>query len=282
MHEYRLSCINAANAYSDLLELVIAENHLKEAVRIGEYLVSVEPDIPLWRRELVRTCNQMVRVLVDGGRYDEAAEHASRSKRLAQVLLESQEFMPSDLDFIAGAHHAMATIHESRKEWERAFEEQEAARLLQVRLLQIEPDNYLIARALGGSLDRLGRYAKMLESPQAALGYYLDAFEVRQELARLNPEPSIRLASILMSINKFTIWHISRKTESDDEAALFWLKESERLLDELCRSRKAETRWKDYQSLVHAQGVNRGIVEKRIASRLHAKREISASSERPE
>mgnify|MGYP001207586727 CR=1 FL=1 len=282
MHEYRLSCINAANAYSDLLELAIAENHLKEAVRIGEYLLSVEPDIPHWRRELVRTCNRMVRVLIDEGRYDEAEEYATRSKRLAQVLLESQEFIPGDLDYMAGAHHSMATIHAVRKEWERAFEEQEAARLLQVRLLEIEPDNYLVARSLGGSLDRLGQYASMLESPQAALAYYLDAFEVRQELARLNPEPSARQVSILASINKFTIWHISRKTEADDEAAGFWIRETEHLLGEFCRSRKAETKWKDYQSLEHALNVNRRIVEKRIASRLLAKRETSASSEQPE
>lgn len=283
MHGYKRACDRLATTYQVRGNWSEAASNHKEAIRIGEYLVSVEPNISEWRRELVRAYLDLVFTYISQGVPEEAEPWVARAKAAAQPFLETQDLAPRDIESLAYAHAAAARVHRARKEGQNAYAEFEEARLIWARITEAdeEADKADLKAACTHAicLDYLGSCAIMLEARDAALARFIEAYEIRTALARENPDSSDLIQALLSSCNKLTVWHIYANTEDDDRAAEFWMDQADQLFERFCRAGFAETRRAYYENGIKAIEDNRGIVERRKARRFAAN---SAPSRQPE
>ena len=266
-HQVLITCGRLGSVLRKEGRLDEAGTTLEEAVSAGQYLITVDPTVATWQRDLFSAYYRLVLLYLAGDRNDEgelpeeivaqAALHSDAAVALAERLVTHEPPDPTSQDILAYAHTLRGQVLLERKplggdcgDFVRALAVREA-------LCSAHPDDLSLKEKLAASHHWLGYCSKKLGRAEDALNHYRRDYEISHSLFRMQPKTTQRSLDLVKSKTNLAIGHMEFNTPESDEIARTLLMEAAESLDELRNAGKLAGRSWLYDSYM-------GEIEKQL------------------
>lgn len=228
-----LACNNVGDLYRDDGRTAQAQALFEQAMRIGEYLVLVDPSVSTWKRDLYSVHDKLARLFLKTGNAERAEAHLESAVGLVKNLAETEPQNAKWRRLLAFSYLLRGNMRFSKEQYHDAHEDYHKAVTIREELSADDPGNSALKAELATGLHWLGKCAKHLGQSERALTCWRRAHDVRRVLHNHHPNVTNHTLSLIASQTTLAEWHIERNSPEDDQTARGYLADAAALLDEL-------------------------------------------------
>jgi tetratricopeptide (TPR) repeat protein/tRNA A-37 threonylcarbamoyl transferase component Bud32 len=221
---------------------------LEEAVSAGQYLITVDPTVATWKRDLFSAHYRLARLSLEEEELEQAELHCDAALDLGERLVARESDNPTWRGILAYAYTLRGQVLLERNQPEKAHDDFQKALTIREELCSACPDDLTFRERLAASHAWLGRCSIALGRPQHVLDHYQRAHDIAQALFAMQPEVTQRAVEVIRSKTNLAVGHMQFDTPEGNEMARTLLEEACTSLDHLRDSGRLAGRLGTYDS----------------------------------
>ena len=247
-HQVVIAGLKLSRVLIDNNSLEEAQNVLKQAISIGEYLVSIDPTIAVWQRDLFAA--HYLQAEVYWTKNDTTNAHAAvdAALGLAENLMNLASESPDWLVTLAYAYTLRGRLSLEIKKPAEAIIDMKAALNIRQRLVEDDPNNYSALSQLDVSHTWVGICSRCLGDRDGAFEHYSQAHQIASALYAKQPEVLQRILDLIRTETNLGIGHCQFDTPEHDRRASELVHQAADSLEALKNSGKLTVTSDTYQN----------------------------------
>ncbi len=230
---------------------------LEKAIEIGDYVAASDPFV---LRHLWDAHNCLAELYVETGRVDDAVPHCEEAVVYVRQLLTIEPGNPQWQRFLAISHELRGRIALTQGDPSRAFPLFEQAISMYRELLPLDPLNTSLESDLAFALGLQGMCCRKLERFDDSMQHHREAHAIYKRLVETEPDVLDHAIALSRMEGRLAVWHLSQRTEADDQTASKWLKRAADRLTRLRDTGRAASHEWDITGILDAIRANQKLV----------------------
>lgn len=232
-HHVLKAGIKLSRALTDDGQLDEAESVLNEAVTHGEYLVSVDPTVAVWCRDLFGARYDLATLRLVSKDIDGARAACDAAMNLAQMLVERNPDDHTWQSILAYGHVLRGRVALEAGRPVEGMVDFRSALDVRERLSESDPDDLGRRTQVEHSHYWVGLSARLAGDVSTALIHYRRALEISEALLVIQPDVTQRAIDVIRNKTNLAVAHAHAETAEDDRMASELLREANLSLAEL-------------------------------------------------